>query len=451
MNISREKSGDLEQIIKIELSEVDYKERVQKQLKNYRQKANIPGFRKGMAPKSLIARKYKAANVGEEIENLLGESLYKYIEDEKLEILGGPLSNESKTGEIDFAKDKDFVFYYDIAEAPKMNIDWSKIDEKLCQIKITAKEVDAQVEELAKRHGKFETPETIGENDFVYGRLNELDKEGKAKEDGVKSFTSFELTTIKSDEIRQSFLGKKVNETVVFNAAKAFSAADIERYFHLEADVAKKFKSDVEMTISGCSHITPHEVNEELFALAFPNETFKDLAAFRKRLQKEMEKNNDEQCQYLYVTHVRKALMDQFEAPLPEAFLKRWILTRGAKDVTPENIDNEWNDKYVPSIKWEILDGELNKIKSLNPTHNDIVDYVKGLISANAATIEGESDKEKEERLEKMSQSIVADSNNTRQIVDRLYVNNTFELFKEQLKPEVEKVSLKEFSARANQ
>ncbi len=451
MNISREKSGDLEQIIKIELSEVDYKERVQKQLKNYRQKANIPGFRKGMAPMSLIERMYKAAIVGEEIENLLGESLYKYIEDEKLEILGGPLSNESKTGEIDFAKDKDFVFYYDIAEAPKMNIDWSKIDEKLCQIKITAKEVDAQVEELAKRHGKFETPETIGENDFVYGRLNELDKEGKAKEDGVKSFTSFELTTIKSDEIRQSFLGKKVNETVVFNAAKAFSAADIERYFHLEADVAKKFKSDVEMTISGCSHITPHEVNEELFALAFPNETFKDLAAFRKRLQKEMEKNNDEQCQYLYVTHVRKALMDQFEAPLPEAFLKRWILTRGAKDVTPENIDNEWNDKYVPSIKWEILDGELNKIKSLNPTHNDIVDYVKGLISANAATIEGESDKEKEERLEKMSQSIVADSNNTRQIVDRLYVNNTFELFKEQLKPEVEKVSLKEFSARANQ
>ncbi len=451
MNISREKSGDLEQIIKIELSEVDYKERVQKQLKNYRQKANIPGFRKGMAPMSLIERMYKAAIVGEEIENLLGESLYKYIEDEKLEILGGPLSNESKTGEIDFAKDKDFVFYYDIAEAPKMNIDWSKIDEKLCQIKITAKEVDAQVEELAKRHGKFETPETIGENDFVYGRLNELDKEGKAKEDGVKSFTSFELTTIKSDEIRQSFLGKKVNETVVFNAAKAFSAADIEIYFHLEADVAKKFKSDVEMTISGCSHITPHEVNEELFALAFPNETFKDLAAFRKRLQKEMEKNNDEQCQYLYVTHVRKALMDQFEAPLPEAFLKRWILTRGAKDVTPENIDNEWNDKYVPSIKWEILDGELNKIKSLNPTHNDIVDYVKGLISANAATIEGESDKEKEERLEKMSQSIVADSNNTRQIVDRLYVNNTFELFKEQLKPEVEKVSLKEFSARANQ
>ncbi len=374
MNISREKSGELEQIIKVELSEADYKERVQKQLKNYRQKANIPGFRKGMAPMSLIERMYKAAIVGEEVENLLGESIYKYIEDEKLDILGGPLSNEEKTGEIDFAKDKDFVFYYDVAEAPKMNIDWSKVDEKLCQIKITAKEVDAQVEELAKIHGKLAPPETIGENDLVYGRLNELDKEGKAKEDGVKSFTSFELSTIKSEEIRNSFLGKKVNETVTFNAAKAFSAADIERYFHMEADVAKKFKSDVEMTISGCSHITPHEVNEELFALAFPNETFKDLAAFRKRLQKEMEKNNDEQCQYLYVTHVRKALMDQFEAPLPDAFLKRWILTRGAKDVTPESIDNEWNDKYVPSIKWEILDGELNKIKTLNPTHNEIVD-----------------------------------------------------------------------------
>ncbi len=451
MNISREKSGDLEQIIKVELSEADYKERVQKQLKSYRQKANIPGFRKGMAPMSLIERMYKAAVVGEEVESLLGESLYKYIEDEKLEILGGPLSNESKTGEIDFAKDKDFVFYYDVAEAPKVAVDWSKIDTKLCQIKITAKEVDAQVEELTKRHGKFETPEAIGEQDFVYGRLVELDKEGAVKEDGVKSFTSFELSTIKSDEIRQSFLGKKVNEEVVFNVGKAFSVADIERYFHMDADTAKKFKSDVQMTVSGCSHITPHEVNEELFALAFPTETFKDEAAFRKHLQKEMEKNNDEQCQYLYVAQVRKALMEQFDAPLPVAFLKRWLLTRGVKDVTPESIESEWNDKYEPSIKWEILDGELNKIKVLNPTHNEIVDYIKEILTANNKPKEGESEEESAASIEQTAQSIAADSNSSRQIADRLYTNKCFELFKEQLKPETEKVSMKEFSVRANQ
>jgi trigger factor len=242
-----------------------------------------------------------------------------------------------------------------------------------------------------------------------------------------------------------------MEEKIIFNVAKVFSAEDIEKHFHVDATVAKKFKSDIEFTLSGCSHITPHEVNEELFSMVFPGEEFKDESAFRKRLQKEVEKSNEEQCKILYVNHVRKALMDQFDAPLPEIFLKRWILTRGAKDVTAESIDAEWNEKYVPSIKWEVLDSELSKIKTLNPTHNEVVDYIKEILKTNDHPVEGESDKEKEDRIEKAAQSIASDSNNNRQIIDRLYVSKTFDLLKEQLNPETEKVTMKEFAERANQ
>lgn len=450
MNITREKVSELEQIIKIEVAENDYAERVQKQLKTYRQKATIPGFRKGMAPLSLIEHMYKSAVVGEEVENLLGESLYKYIENEKLDILGGPLNNEEKTGVIDFAKNKDFVFYYDVAEAPKLKIDWNKIDTKVYQIKVSAKDVKEQVEEISRRYGKFETPEVAGKGDYVYGRAVELDKSGAEKEGGIQAFTSFDLNGMKDEEQCKLFLGKKNEEKVVFTPSKAFSTSDLQHHFHIDEAAAKKFKSNVEFTISGISHITPHAVDDELFKTVFPDEDIKDEAAFKKRLQKEMEASNEEQSHILYVNTLRKELLNQFNSPLPEVFLKRWILSRGAKDVTADIIDNEWTEKYVPSIKYEIIDAELSKIKPLNPTRDQITSYIKDILLKKDRGQEGEDEEAKAARIEQLAQSIASDPNNTRQIINRLYVENTYEVLKGQLNPEVEKVSYKEFGELAS-
>ena len=305
------------------------------------------------------------------------------------------------------------------------------------------------MDDITKRFGDFQTPDTVGEKDYVYGKVVELDKNGAVKEGGVSTFTSFDVTTIKDDENRALFLGKKVEEKVVFNAAKAFTAADIEKNFHLETAAAKKFKSDVELTISGCSRVVPHEINEELFAKVFPNQTIKDAAAFKKAVTKEMEKSYNEQCKILYVNEVRKALIDQFNVTLPEAFLKRWILSRGNdKDLTAEKLDAEWEEKYVPSLKWEFVDAALNKISPIEPTQNEIVDHVKGIIRESDKPVEGEDEKAADERLEKAARSIASDRRNVQQIVDRLSVDKTFDLFKEKLNPEVEKISIKEFGEK---
>lgn len=440
--------SDLDLSIKIEVSESDYAERVTKQLKDYQRKATIPGFRKGMAPMGLIQRMYKSAVVAEEVQNLLGESLYKYLDDEKLDIIGTPLSNDEKTGSVDFAGAKEYVFYFDAALSPKVEINWEAVDTKLMQVKVGAKDADKQIEEITKRYGNFETPETAAETDFVYGKAVELDKKGAVKEGGVSTFTSFDLSTMKDDEIRAMFVGKKVEEKVVFNAGKAFSAADIEKNFHLDAAAAKKFKSDVEFTLSGCSRITPAEVNEELFAKVFPGQEVKDAAAFKKLITKEIEKANNEQCNLIYVNEVRKALMDQFSAPMPEAFLKKWILSRSEKDVTAEKIEEEWDEKYVPALKWELIEGALNKIKILEPTQNEMIDYIKKVLAENDQPVEGEDEKAKDERLENAARTIAGDRKNVQQIVDRLYGDNLCSLLKGQLKPEVEKVTLKELADR---
>jgi trigger factor len=449
MNITRENLSDLELRIKVEINENDYAENVTKQLKRYQHQATVPGFRKGMAPMAMIQRLYKPSIMADEVNNIIGQNLYKYLDDEKLNILGSPLANDELTGTIDFAGQKDFAFYFDAALTPEVNIDWTKISATLTQIKVPTKDVDAQVEEIQKRYGKFETPETVADGDHVYGKAVELDKSGNPKDGGVSVFLSFETKEVKDEEIRAQIIGLKKDDKVVFNAFKAFGSAFIEKNFHMENAAAKKFKSNVEFSVSGCSRITPHELDEELFNQVFPDQKITAADKFRKAVAKELEKVNDEQSRILFVNQVRKQLLDNFDAPIPEAFLKRWILSQDKKELTAEELDAKWQETYIPGIKWELIDGALNKIKDINPTRNEIVDYIKDILRKNDNRLEdGESAEDKEKRLEEAASSIASDHNNTRQIVDRIALDKTFDLFKEQLKPEVEKISLKEFNER---
>ena len=449
MNITRENLSDLELCIKVDIEEKDYTENVTKQLKDYQKKAVVPGFRKGMAPMGLIQRMYKGAIVGDVVQNELNNSLFKYIDDEKLHILGMPMSDDEKTGNIDFAKQQNFTFYFNVALAPEFDIDWSKVNVVYNQIKVTSKEVDTEISNVTNRYGKFETPETVGKGDILYGKLVELDKKGAVKEGGVDTFVSLNLINLKDVELLPLFEGKKAEEKIQFNMAKAFPVADIERALHMDNATAKKFKADVELTLSGISRIIPHEINEDLFKLVFPDQKIKDADAFYKVMKREFEKANGEQSDFLFVNQVRKALVDNFDNPLPESFLKRWFASRGEKDMTPESIEADWTGKYLPSLKWELIENKLEEIQPVEPTNNQIVDYIKDILRHNDNKPEGEKKEETEQRLEQAARSIAADRKNVQQIVDRLYADNLAKLFKAQLNPTIEKVSAKEFAERA--
>lgn len=449
MNITREKLSDLELCVKVDIEANDYKESVKKQLKDYQRKATVPGFRKGMAPMGLIERMYKGAVVGDAVQNELNNSLFKYIDDEKLHILGMPMSNDEKTGEIDFAHGENFTFYFDLAVAPEFSVEWDKVNVVYNQIKTTPKELDTEIANISNRYGKFETPETVGKGDIMYGKLVELDKKGAVKEGGIDTFVSLNLINLKDEELLPLFEGKKAEEKIVFNMAKAFPVADIERALHIDNAAAKKFKSDVELTLSGISRIIPHEIDDELFKMVFPDKKIKDAEAFRKALRAEIDKANEEQSDYLYVNQVRQALVDSFSAPLPENFLKRWFASRGDKDVTRESVEADWNEKYLPALKWELIESKLEENGPVEPTNNQIVDYIKDILRRSDKPADGETKEKIEERLEQQARSIAADRRNVQQVVDRIYAGNLAKIFKEQLKPTVEKVSGKEFAERA--
>lgn len=446
MNITRENTGELELLIKVEISESDYQENVEKQLKEYQKKAVVAGFRRGNAPMGLIKKMYQKAIVADEVQSVIGQSLYKYIEDENLKIVGSPLSNDEKTGEIDFDK-KDFVFYFDAALMPKANIQWKNIDVKRTQIKVSSKEIDEQLDDAARRFGKFETPETVEQTDFVYGKVVEMEN-GNVKEGGLNTFMSLEMKKLKATNFKKLFAEKKVEDKVVFNPSKVLDAETIAASFRMKEEEAQNFVSDVELSISGISRITPHEINEELFAKMFPNEDIKNVDDVKKKMKAETEKVYEEQCKMLFNAEVRKALIDQFTEYIPTEFIQKWLASRGEKDMTLENIVAEWDGKYLPSIKWEFIESSLREMKDIDPTQNEVVDYIKGVMTSYDLRKEDEDEKAYDERIEKAARTIAQDKNNVGQVYEKIYSEKLFALLEENIKPEVEKMTIKEFSER---
>lgn len=449
MNITRENVSDLELLIKVDINEADYSENVTKTLKEYRQKANIPGFRKGMAPMGLINRQYKGAVVADTVQNTLNDALYKYITDEKLDLIGLPISNHEKTGTLDFDHQTDFTFYFDAALFPTMNIEWNKIDAKLYQVKVAAKDVDEQIEMSCRNYGKFEIPaEIANDSDAIYGRYVELVK-GEKKEGENEKYLTFEVGKIKDEEIKQSLMGKKANDVIKLNVGKAFAAADIEQIFHLTPADAKKYKAEIELTISSLAHITPHEVNQELYDKMYPGAGITTAEQFKKAIKKDIEESYARQCDIMYVNDVEKWLLDNFNTELPTNFLQRYIADRGEKDQTLEEVVNNWETKYLPSIKVEILEENLGKEGNITPSHADVVKEVSNILKQRDAKKDDESDEDFEKRISEMAETIAKDRQNVEQIYGRLRGEMMFKLFSEKAKPAAEKISIKEFVEKA--
>lgn len=445
MNITREKLSDLDLSIKVEIEENDYNEAVNKSLKRMQQNATVPGFRKGKAPIALISRMYRTSTVADEVQRLLSDSIFKYVEDEKLDIFGYPISNDEKTGVVDFDNQKSFTFYLDAALKPVVNIAWDKIDAKMPHIKVGKKEVDEQIENLRRRFGNFETPDTLCEGAMVYGKAEELDKKGEVKEGGVSTYAMFSMDDIKDEEIRNSFIGKAATDTFEIDTPKTFDNKTLVEKFRMTPEQAKGFKSKMRFTCSSCSRITPAELNEELFEKAFPGRGIKTEKDLRKAITEQLNEVNDEQCRMVYSNNVYKTLVDNFDAQLPEAFLKRWI-ARNNESVNAETIESEWADRYLPSIKWELIQNELEKIKPIEPTENDIIDYIKNILRNSPSGDEKETEEQRETRLTEAARTIAKERENVRQIVDRLYSDNLCKLFVDQLKPEVEDMTVKQFN-----
>jgi len=289
MNITRENIDAVNAILKVAIEKADYEKTVADQLKEYRQKAVIPGFRPGKVPDGLIKRKYRIPVLVEEVNKLLSQKLSKYLVDEKLNILGEPLPNEEQQKTINWETDENFEFVFDIALAPEINISLDKNNEiKFYKIAVSDEMINQQVEITQSQLGQTVPDDEVKNNSSVRGDFAQLNDSGEEMADGIRPLdVLIAIDMIKDDEIKNSFVGKKSGDVVVFDPVKAFeNRHEIKHMLKIKQDEADALNSNFSFTINEILKFEKAELNEDVFKKLYGEETdVKTTEDFRNRIK----------------------------------------------------------------------------------------------------------------------------------------------------------------------
>ena len=285
MNITFEHADKVNGLMTITVEENDFKEAVEKTLKDYRKKANVPGFRPGQVPMGMIKRMYGTAVKMDAINRVVGQEMYKYVKDNNIQMLGEPLPHEGNEA-VDIEKPAPYTFQFDLAVAPEINVKLSghdKID--YLTIDVDDKLIDQQVRMYASRGGSYQKADDYQDNDMLKGDLRELDKEN-----GIELSEALVMPTyIKDEDQKKLFEGSKLGDIITFNPRKAYQS-DAELASLLKVDKADLgfHTGDFTYQITEISRFTPAEVNQELFDQVYGKDQVKDEKEFRERVAEEI-------------------------------------------------------------------------------------------------------------------------------------------------------------------
>lgn len=438
MQITKSDAEKLMYKITMVIEPADYEENVTKELKNIRRKANVPGFRPGMVPAGLVKKMYGKAVLAETINKVIGEKLYEYIEQENLNVLGEPLSNEEETPELDFENQTTFTFVFDVAVAPEFNCKLNG-NNKLTyyDVEVSDDMVENQVKGYAQRFGSYNSAEDVKEGDMVRGNLVEQAENGKTIEGQVLA-----IDYMVADE-KKKFEGAKKGDIVTFNPKNAFNnEAELSSLLKIDKAEVANMTSDFTFEIT---EITRHEaaaIDQALFDKVYGEGNVKDEAEFRAKVKAEIKANMDEDAKYKFGLDCKAAIMKKMEkVEFPEEFLKRWLKTAN-KELTDEQIAADW-DKTMEGLKWQLASDQLAKQFEVKVEQADILAYAKEI--AKMQFLQYGMSHVEDQYLESFAQDMLKDEKQLRGIAERVMENKIYEGLKTVVKLETKAISHEEF------
>jgi trigger factor len=380
MNVEKQLIDPVNASIKINLVKADYQEKVDKTLKTYRQKANVPGFRPGMVPLGLIQKMYGKAVLAEEINKIVLEALYNYIKENNLNILGEPLPGKQQTPP-DFNAGEDFEFIFDIALAPELDFTISKKDSiPYYKIEVSDDMLEKQIKSLASRGGRYEKVEEAQEGDTIKGTLTEIPEEGqKDSEDLVKVEEAIILPAyFKNEEEKAKMKGVRPGDKIRFNPYKAAEGHETElaSMLHLPKEKAVEIKSDFEFEVKEISRFKEAELNQELFDQIYGKDVITSEEAFRAKVREEIEARFAPESDYRFMVDAEKQLVKKLKGvEFPVEFLKRWLLAADEKR-NPATIDQDM-PKLIEELKWHLMKEEIIKRNNIQVSEADVLETAK--------------------------------------------------------------------------
>lgn len=368
MKVSFENQDKVNGLMTIIVEESDYKEKVEKSLKDYRKQANIPGFRKGMAPMGLIKKQYGEYLKLDTINKVVGEELYKYIKDNKINMLGEPLPS-AKQEVQDLEKEPPYTFYFDIAVAPELKVELTSKDKlPYYDIKVDDATVDKQVDIFASRTGQYVKAEEYQKNDMLKGDLRELDEKGNTKEGGITLEAAVMMPEfIKVEDQRKLFDNAKLGDVIVFNPRKAYpdNDSEIAALLKIKREEVAQHEGDFSYQITEISRFEKAEVNQALFDQIYGEGEVKSLEEFRTKIAEGIKEQTVTDCDYKFLLDVRSYLEGKVgKLTFPDEILKRVMLLNN-KERGEEFVEKNY-EASIQQLTWHLIKEQLveaNKVK----------------------------------------------------------------------------------------
>lgn len=379
MKISFENPDKVNGLLTLTVETADFQERVNKTLKDYRKKANVPGFRPGMVPMGMIKKQFGEAVKAEEINKLIGEEIYKYVNDNKIKMLGEPMASESQVP-VDLSKDAPYEFKFDIAVAPEFKVELSDKDTvDFYTIKVDDDLVNRQIDMFASRAGHYDKVEEYQANDMLKGDIRELDENGNTKEGGITVEGAVLMPEyIKVEDQKKLFDGAKLGDIITFNPKKAYPESDVEisSLLKVKKEEVAELTSDFSFQITEISRFVKSEINQELFDSVYGKDEVKDEKAFREKIAEGLSAQLVNDSDYKFLVDVRKYLESKVgELTFPDALLKK-IMLNNNKDKGEKFVE----DNYAQSIKeltWHLIREQLVEANGIKIDDNDIKETAK--------------------------------------------------------------------------
>lgn len=446
MKISFENPDKVNGLMTITVEETDYKDNVEKELKDLRKKANIPGFRPGMVPMSLIKRQAGMQTKLNVINKFVGEELYKYIKDNNIQMLGEPLPSEQQAP-VDLEKEAPYEFKFDVAVAPEMNVELTNKDKiDYYTIKVDDKLIDQQIDMYASRAGKYEKVEEFEGNDMLKGDLRELNEDGSAKEGGIEVEGAIMLPEyIKVEEQKALFKGSKLGDVITFNPRKAYpdNDSEISSLLKIDRDAVKEHEGDFSFQILEISRFAKAAVNQELFDQVYGEGNVKDEKEFREHIANDLKAQLASNSDWKFLQDVRKYVEDKLGAlTYPDAILKR-VMKLNNKDKDDKYVEDNY-EQSIKELTWHLAKEQLVAQTQIKIDDKEVKEMA--IATARAQFAQYGMSNVPDEYLENYANDMMKKEESIQGLVDRAIDNKLMAALKNVVKLNEKSVTIDEFN-----